>query len=206
MKEVETIAVVNPNEVIKFNDFNNVAEMMSYAQTLIDSKLVAFRKPEEVVLVANLGKALGVSFEVAALNMFSVQGKPTLSVHLQTALARKAGVDWELIKDAEKVYDDNGKAIDMITTIKFYRFNNALQRVTTNEISYRWSDAVAAGLSTKDNWKTKARQMLRARALADGIRFVASDVLMGVFYETGEMLDTTNKTYDIDDEGNAIIA
>lgn len=206
MKSEQELAVVNTNEVIKFNDFNNVAEMMSYAQTLIDSKLVAFRKPEEVVLVANLGKALGVSFEVAALNMFSIQGKPTLSVHLQTALARKAGIDWELVKDAEKVLDENGKAIDIITTIRFFRHNPTLNRVITNEMSYRWSDAVAAGLSKKENWITKAKQMLRARCLADGIRFVGSDVLMGVFYETGEMLDVSGKTYDIDDEGNAIIA
>lgn len=203
----EELAVVNSSEAIRFNDFSNVAEMMSYAQTLIDSKLVAFRKPEQVVLAANLGKALGVSFEVAALNIYSVYDKPTLSVHLQTALARKVGVDWEIVKDGEKVLDENGKAVDIITTIRFFRYNKSLKRVITNEVSYRWTDAVAAGITNlNQNWKTKTRQMLRARCLSDGIRLVASDVLMGVFYETGEMMDVSGKTYDIDDEGNAIIA
>ena len=44
--------------------------------------------------------------------------------------------------------------------------------------------------------------MLRARCLSEGIRFVAPDVLMGVFYEQGEMLDAYGKDFDVDDEGN----
>lgn len=47
--------------------------------------------------------------------------------------------------------------------------------------------------------------MLRSRCLTEGIRFVAPDVLMGVFYETGEMMDSSNQVYDIDSEGNVIL-
>lgn len=190
--------------IIKFEQFNNVNEQLEYAQMLINSGLVAFKKPEQVVLAANLGRALGISFDVAAQNIYNIQGKPTLSVHLISALARKAGIDWEIIKDAEKEVDEEGNATNIITTIRFYRYNEKLKRVITNELSFTWNDAVRAGYSTKDNWKTKPKNMLRARCLTEGIRFVASDVLMGVFYETGEMLDANNQVYDIDENGNVV--
>lgn len=190
-------------KIVKFNQFSNVNEQLAYAQTLIDSNLVPYKKPEQVVLTANLGKALGVSFEVAALNMINIQGKPTLSVHLMSALAKKAGVDWEIVKDGVKEEVD-GK-MDIITTIKFYRYNEKLKRVMENTFSYKYSDAVLAKYTDKDNWRTKTKNMLRARCLAEGLRFVASDVLMGVFYETGEMADAVNKNFKVDDEGNYII-
>lgn len=191
-------------DIVKFQQFTNVNEQLAYAELLIQSGLVPFKKPEQVVMIANLGKALGVSFDVACQNVNNIQGKPALSVHLMAALAKRAGVDWEMIKDCEKVYDDTGKAIDIITSIKFYRFNPKLNRVVENVLSFTWNDAVKAGYSTKDNWKTKTKNMLRARCLSEGFRFVCPDVLMGVFYEQGEMADAFNKVYEIDDEGNAI--
>lgn len=191
--------------IVKFEQFNNVNEQLKYAEMLIQSGLVAFKKPEQVVLAANLGKALGVSFDVASQNIYNIQGKPTLSVHLITALARRAGVDWEIVKDDESVFDDEGDLIDKITTIKFYRYNDKLKRVIENTMSYSFTQAKDAGYTNKDNWKTKRANMLRARCLTEGIRFVASDVLMGVFYETGEMLDANNQAFDIDDEGNVIL-
>jgi hypothetical protein len=191
--------------IVKFEQFNNVNEMLKYAQLLIDSGLTALKKPEQVVLAANLGRALGVSFDVATQNIYNIQGRPTLSVHLITALAKKAGVDWEIVEDCANVLDETGKLIDKRTTIKFYRFNPKINRVMENTISYSYTQAQAAGYVSKDNWKTKLVNMLRARCLTEGIRFVASDVLMGVFYETGEMMDANNQTYDIDDEGNVIL-
>lgn len=204
-ESTEIVLAEQEVNIVKFQEFNNVNEQLKYAQLLIDSGLVAFKKPEQVVLAANLGKALGVSFEVASQNIYNIQGKPTLSVHLITALAKKAGVDWEIIKDAETIKDDAGKAIDVVTSIKFYRFNPKLNRVIENTISYSYIQAQKAGYTTKDNWKTKLSNMLRARCLTEGIRFVAPDVLMGVFYETGEMMDANNQVYDIDDEGNIIL-
>ncbi len=191
--------------IVKFEQFNNVNEMLKYAQLLIDSGLTALKKPEQVVLAANLGRALGVSFDVATQNIYNIQGKPTLSVHLITALALKAGIAWEVVEDAVTLFNEEKKPVDKRTTIKFYRFNPKINKVIENTISYTYSQAQAAGYVTKDNWKTKLVNMLRARCLTEGIRFVASDVLMGVFYETGEMMDANNQTYDIDDEGNVIL-
>jgi hypothetical protein len=204
MEELSIKENVNENSLIKFEQFNNVTEQLAYAKLLIDSGLVQFKKPEQVVMIANLGRSLGVSFDVACQNINSIQGKPAISVHLITALARKAGIDWELIKDCEQVINKEGKVADLITTIRFFRFNDKLKRVITNDISYTWNDAVKAGYATKTNWKEKPKNMLRARCISEGVRFVGSDVLMGVFYEQGEMLDATNQVFDIDAEGNVI--
>lgn len=201
----EVVKVEDEVSIVKFEQFNNVNEMLKYAQLLIDSGLTALKKPEQVVLAANLGRALGVSFDVATQNIYNIQGKPTLSVHLVTALAYKAGISWEILEDNVTLFNEEKKPIDKRTTIKFYRFNPKINKVIENTISYTYSQAQAAGYTTKDNWKTKLTNMLRARCLTEGIRFVASDVLMGVFYETGELMDANNQTYDIDDEGNVIL-
>ena len=206
MTDKELTVIKNEQvEIIKSEQFNNVNEQMKYAQLLIDSGLVAFKKPEQVVLAANLGKSLGISFEVASQNIYNIQGKPTLSVHLVSALAKRAGVDWEIIKDGEKIVNEEGKAIDIVTTIKFYRHNSKINKTIENTISYSWTDAIQAGYSTKENWKTKTRNMLRARCLTEGIRFVAADVLMGVFYETGEILDAKGESFDVDENGSIIL-
>jgi hypothetical protein len=189
--------------ITKFEAFNNVQEQLDYANLLIAGGLVPFKRPEQVVTIANLGRALGISFEVAVQNIHSIQGRPALSVNMIMALAKKAGIDWEIKKDAVKE-EVNGK-MDIITEITFYRYNDKLKRVMENTFNYKWSDAQQAGYTSKDNWKTKTRNMLRARCLTEGLRFVASDVLMGVFYEQGEMLDATNQVFDVDDEGNVIL-
>jgi len=188
-------------DIVKFEQFNNVNEQLEYANLLIKSGLVSFKSPEQVVLAANLGKSLGVSFEVASQNIYNIQGKPTLSVHLITALAKRAGVDWEVIRDGVKTEDGS----NIITEIKFYRKNKELDRVIENTVTYSWEDAKLAGYILKENWRKKTRNMLRARCLTEGIRLVASDVLMGVFYESGEMLDAKGKVFDIDENGNVIL-
>jgi hypothetical protein len=177
-------------------------QQLTYAELLIKSKLVKFNKPEEVVMVANLGKSLGLTFDVACQNIFSIEGTLGMSVHLMTALAKKGGVDWEITKDGYLIKDDKGVVIDMVTEVTFYRYNPTLKKVFTNVITYHWSDAVKAGYATKPNWKTKPRNMLRARCFTEGIRIVAPDVLMGIPYSVDELLDNTNISYEIDQEGN----
>jgi hypothetical protein len=208
-KQEEVIVVNMPEEhkqqITKFNNFNTVQEQIEYAKFLIDSKLISFGSPESAVMAFNMGKALGIDYAVAATYLYPVNGKITLSVHLASALARKAGVDWEIVKDGEPIKDQNGQVIDVVTEIKFYRYNNKLKRVIENTIKYTYQDAAKAGYLTKDNWKRMLREMLRSRCLIGGIRFVASDCIMGVFYEASEIADNSNLSLDLDEEGNPII-
>lgn len=210
MKKIQSLSVESRQELTKFNNFINVEEQLKYAKYLIDSKLINFAKPEHAVMAMNVGRALGVDAAVAATYMYPIDGKITLSVHLATALARRAGVDWEVVKDGvkEEIGTDpttNKPLYDIVTEIKFYRYNEKLDKVMVNTMTYTWKDAINAQLNTKDNWKKRPRNMLRARCLMEGIRFVASDSIMGLFYESSEMADSSNQTYELDDEGNIII-
>lgn len=207
------VATKNLSEsVTKMDQFNSWEESLNYAQKLIDTKLVTFTKPEHVVLAFQMGKSMGLDPVVAATNLYVVNGKVTLSVHLLSALAKKSGyIDWELIKDGEIIRDENNKQVPpyMITTIRFHRYNEKMNKTITNEISYTWSDAINAGLVSKDNWKRMPKNMLRARCLSEGIRFIAPDLLAGVFYESSEVNDfAKNDTgYKVvsDADGNVVL-
>jgi len=189
----------------KFDNFKNLDEMKSFAAELIKSKLIPFRTPEEAVTVALMGRDLGIGFSTAMNNIYNIAGKPALSVHLAAGLAKSRGIEWQIEKDAESIKGPDGKVVNIVTQIRFFRFNKEMNRVFENVMTYSWKDAVAAGYTTKDNWKTKTRNMLRSRCLTEGIRFVCPEALMGLFYEASELLDsTTDYQYSTDDEGNVI--
>lgn len=203
MSELVKIEESKEQALTKFDNFKNVQEQLEYAQLLIDSGFVKFKKPEQVIMVGNLGRALGISFEIASQSIESIQGKLTLSTNLMASLAASAGVGWEIVQDGEIIGE--GKDKDMVTTIIFYRKNEKLNKVLTNKFSYTWSDATQAGYTSKDNWKRMPKNMLRVRCLAQGLRFVAPDVLTGLFYEQSELLDAKNIDFSIDDEGNVTV-
>jgi hypothetical protein len=204
--EEEKLAVQEQSQLTKFDNFKNLDEMKSFASELIKSKLIPFRTPEEACTVALMGKDLGIGFSTAMNNIYNIAGKPSLSVHLAAGLAKRRGVEWQIEKDAEYVKDADGKVLDIVTQIKFFKYNKDMNKVIENVLTYSWTDATKAGYTVKDNWKTKTKNMLRSRCLMEGIRFVCPEALMGLFYEASEMIDsTTDFKYDIDDEGTVTV-
>lgn len=195
--------------IVKMDDFNGYDEALVYAQKLIDTKLISFAKAEHAVMAFNMGKAIGLAPSIAATNLFVVNGRITFSVHLAAALAKKAGIEWEILEDAVEIRDEKGNQIPpyLRTTIKFYRYNPEMKRTFENVFTYNWGDACTAGYDKKDNWKRMPKNMLRARCLIEGIRFVAPDALAGVFYESTEITDNSKEKFDfdIDESGNPIM-
>lgn len=210
MSKTEELTKQEKASITKFQDFQTVEEQLNYAQWLIDSKLINFRKPEEAIMAFNMGRAIGLDPAVAAVNLYVVNGKITFSVHLAAALAKQAGVDWQLIKDCEEVRDESGNQVApfLVTEIRFLRYNEKLRQTVENHFSYTWTDATNAGYTTKDNWQRLPKNMMRARCLIEGIRFVAPDVLAGIFYEATEIADNTqnlNVETVLDEDGNPVI-
>jgi hypothetical protein len=207
----EDLVVKNTTEALtKFNNFGSVEEQLKYADFLIQTKMIPFKKAEDVVMAFNIGRALGLDPAVTAMNVYPINGRMTLSVHLATALAKRTGiVDWSIEQDYAMEYDKDGNYIDRITSIRFYRFNAQMNRTIENVIDYRWSDAAGAGYTTKDNWIRMPKNMMKARCLMEGIRFVAPDTLIGLFYEGTEISDNikgkTDYTIDVDVDGNPIL-
>ena len=198
----EIVKVEENVQLTKFDNFKNLDEMKSFASELIKSNLIPFKDANQAVTVALMGRDLGIGFSTAMNNIYNIAGKPSLSVHLAAGLAKKRGIEWQIEKDAESIKDADGKLLDIITQIRFFRYNKDMNRTIENVLTYSWSVASKAGYTSKENWKTKTKNMLRSRCLMEGIRFVCPEALMGLFYETTEMIDsTTDMQYDIDDEG-----
>jgi hypothetical protein len=210
MEGEELVVKSTTDALTKFDNFDSVEEQIKYADFLITSRLIPFKKPEEAVMAFNIGRALGLDPAVTAMNVYPIEGRLSLSVHLATALAKRTGIiDWSIEKDYEPVYDNEGKYIDVETSIRFYRYNEKMNKTIENLIRYKWSDAVNAGYTTRNNWLRMPKNMLRARCLMEGIRFVGPDTLIGLFYEGTEIIDNikgnSGFNIELDQDGNPVL-
>jgi hypothetical protein len=193
---------------IKLSGFSTVGEALSFAQLLIDSKLIpsTLKTPDAVVAVILQGRELGFGPITSVNNINNIQGKPTLGVHAIAAKLAQAGLTYQLIKDyePETKTDAEGKEtiVDRVTTFRFFRMWNG--RVIENDVSYRWSEATKAGYTTKDNWVKMPRIMMRTRALTVGARLVAPEAILGL-YETSELADAKDVNYSVTEEGEVTV-
>lgn len=173
---------------------------MEQLQILIDSKSLPsnIKTIEQAFTIAQFGKDLGMKPMQAFHQIYNIQGRLALSSKGLGALLWANGIQYKTIQDFEKI-EDNGKS-DFITTIEFYRGN------IVDRASFKWSDAVRAGWTTKDNWTKMPKHMLYARALALGAQRIAPDKILGL-YTVEEMTDVTPNTSNviINEEGDVSI-
>jgi hypothetical protein len=173
---------------------------MEQLQLLIDSKSLPsnIKTIEQAFTIAQFGKDLGMKPMQAFHQIYNIQGRLALSSKGLGALLWANGIQYKTIQDFEKI-EDNGKS-DFVTTIEFYRGN------IVDRASFKWSDAVRAGWTTKDNWTKMPRHMLYARALALGAQRIAPDKILGL-YTVEEMTDVTPNTSNvmINEEGDVSI-
>jgi len=173
---------------------------MEQLQLLIDSKSLPsnIKTIEQAFTIAQFGKDLGMKPMQAFHQIYNIQGRLALSSKGLGALLWANGIQYKTIQDFEKI-EDNGKS-DFVTTIEFYRGN------IVDRASFKWSDAVRAGWTSKDNWTKMPRHMLYARALALGAQRIAPDKILGL-YTVEEMTDVTPNTSNvmINEEGDVSI-
>ena len=178
---------------------------MEQLQLLIDSKVLPsnIKTIEQAFAIAQFGKDLGMKPMQAFHQIYSIQGRLSLSSKALGALLWKNGVSYKTLKDGEIVVrgvDTNGVEIkDRVTTIEFHRGS------VVETASFYWSDAVKAGWTTKDNWVKMPKHMLYARCLALGANRIAPDLTLGL-YTVEEMVDVTNaNNVVINEEGDVKI-
>ena len=173
---------------------------MEQLQILIDSKSLPsnIKTIEQAFTIAQFGKDLGMKPMQAFHQIYNIQGRLALSSKGLGALLWANGIQYKTIQDFEKI-EENGKS-DFVTTIEFYRGN------IVDRASFKWSDAVRAGWTTKDNWTKMPRHMLYARALALGAQRIAPDKILGL-YTVEEMTDVVPNTSNvvINEEGDVSI-
>jgi hypothetical protein len=120
------------------------------------------------------GRELGLEPLQSLRTMAFINGRLTMSVQLQLALARqRAGVRVEQLTET----DDS-------CTVTLVRDG---ERITC---TYTLADARRAGLERSHGWQKYPRQMLRWRAIGDALRIIAPDVVMGLLSpEEAEIID-----------------
>lgn len=173
---------------------------MEQLQILIDSKSLPsnIKTIEQAFTIAQFGKDLGMKPMQAFHQIYNIQGRLALSSKGLGALLWANGIQYKTIQDFEKI-EDNGKS-DYVTTIEFYRGN------IVDRASFKWSDAVRAGWTTKDNWLKMPKHMMYARTLALGAQRIAPDKILGL-YTVEEMTDVVPNTSNviINEEGDVTI-
>ena len=173
--------VKSQNVIQSMDDVERAAKAMSASGFFPDSKSAA-----QAVVKVLAGRELGFGAFASMTGVAVIQGKPVIGANLLAAAVKQTG------KYNYRVTEHTAE----VCRIKFLEGN---QEVGVS--SFTMDDAKAAGLATKDNWKKYPRNMLFARAIANGQKWYAPDVFNGVTVYTPDEMGAS-----VDDEGNIIEA
>jgi len=215
--------------ILEYDPDHSLNGMLQGAKVLISSGILPnnYSEPEQVVAAVKMGSEYGFSAMVALNNIHIIQGKPTLSVHMITALLEKGG--WRLNIEQQATPENNWvcvmgftnfeginqlneeivKADELSDSAKSIVMENLMlkRKALAQTFSYSWQEAAQMGIAKKDNqWGKQTNTMCRSRAITLGARVVAGKLLMGMM-EATEMLDVKAAkgdfvNYEVDDEGN----
>ena len=177
-------------------------QLLAQADTWIKSGLLpnSIKTPEQAVVIVLKGKELNLQ-TMASFEMIDViMGKPALKPKGMASLCFKGGIRTKTIKDFEPIKNDEGKSVDAITTIRFYRDG------IEEDVSYKYSDATALGLTSKDNWKKQPGIMMYWRCFSKGANRVCPD-LIGGLYTTEELASFTPNapTVQLTEDGDVVV-
>jgi hypothetical protein len=156
---------------------DELAALVAYAERLAAAELLppALRKkPANVLLVLEYGRALGLPPAAAIQQVAVVDGRPQISATLAATLARRAGHRLRVTAD-----DDHAVA-------QLVRHDDPDH---TFEVAWDVARAERAGLAGRGAWKQYPRQMLTARATLEVVRVGAPEVLVGL-HGVEELADT----------------
>ena len=164
----------------------NMNDKMQYAQALAQASLLPKqyqRNPGNVLLAVELGESLGIPPIQAINTVHVIEGKPSASSGLISALVRRAGHTLRV------------KGDDQSATAEIVRSDDP---DFTYSVTWDMGRARNAGVTGKDNWKKYPAAMLKARAITEVARDACQEALMGVQY-TPEELGAV-----VDEEGNVV--
>jgi hypothetical protein len=162
-------------------------------QALIDSKALPAwcDTKEKAFVIAQKAKELNIGIMAAFDYLIMVQGKITLNANGINSLIQKAGYEIEMVYDYEPQFDSNGEVIDYITTINLY-MPSKLRPGVINKYTdtFRYSDAIRAGITGNPTWQKYPKQMMFARCLTNLCRRFAPNILGGLY--TNEEIQSIN--------------
>lgn len=152
-----------------------VPDKIRYAQALADSGLLPQqyrRQPANLLYAIEYAEMIGAHPLTAVTGIFVIDGKPSASAGLISALVRRAGHKLRVTGDATRATAQIIRADDPEFTF---------------EVTFTIEDAKAAGLANKSVWKQYPASMLKARAITQVARDACEDALSGLHYTAEEL-------------------
>ena len=175
-------------------------DLLVKADHLLKSGLLpeSVQTAQGAVVIMQYGRELGFAPMASFSNVFVVNGKPSLAAKATAGLLLRSGIYHKTIQDCEPVYSEEGHHVDTVTTITMSR------GPMEETFSFKWSDAVTAGLVKKDVWKKYLRNMMWWRCYSMLADRVAPDLTMGM-PDTSVMADVHNVPYELTNTGEIIM-
>jgi hypothetical protein len=194
-------------------------DIFDLLQILIDGKWLPEHIPtvEAAFTIRQMGLELGIPTMQAFHNIIPIKGKLTLSAVCKSALIRRGGVIYTVLRDAEYMYNEGGGQMDF-TKFPKYRTgsedwtNKYMGRVTTikafrvvlgerieQEVSFSTLDAMSMGLMEKDNWVRMLPQMLLARCVSKLSVMFAADLILNLPTTEEIIEDSRDMDYNYND-------
>lgn len=164
-------------EVVQFRGRNALSAKVAYAKTLADSGLLPKqyqRQPANVLYACEFGEMLGISPMAAITGIHVIEGKPTASAALLSALVRRAGHKLRVTGNDKEATAEIVRSDDPDFT---FRSTWTIER------------AKQANLLNKTVWKQYPAAMLKARAITEVARDACEEALSGVHYTPEEFGD-----------------
>jgi hypothetical protein len=159
------------NALVPINDMERMAVAVA------KSGLFGMKTPEQAMSLMLIAQAEGVHPARAIQEYHIIQGRPALRADAMLARFQAAGgrVEWTCYTDAR-------------VCGKFSHPQGG-----TVEIDWTQERAKAAGLLSRENWKSYPRQMLRSRVISEGVRTVYPGSSAGIYTaeEVQDMVDVT---------------
>ena len=149
---------------------NDLVTLQSISKELAQSRLHAHRNPADVLFVISIGESLGLSAATALMNIYNVNGMPTMKADLKLALAKRHP-------------EYAGCEIDANTERCIVKMKRRNENGTEESIisTFTIEDAKRAGLfPKKDNWRMYPQRMLKARAISYAVNDLFPDIVFGM--------------------------
>lgn len=88
----------------KYTDFDNLDKMFEFAEKIAKSDFSPLKKAPDIVNAILMGRELGIAPIVSIQNIYPINGRAVLGVHILKGLLLRAGVSYDIIEEYAPQY------------------------------------------------------------------------------------------------------
>lgn len=152
--------------------------------------------PAKILLAVEYGVMLGLSPMAALSGIHVIDGRPTLSAALMSALVHKAGHKLRITTTGSVTGSGNNLGGDFEVTATLIRRDDPDHPFTA---TWTIDRAKRAGLWGKGNWQKYPENQMTWRAVSEDVRNGAPEVLLGIWHTPDELGAAVDEDGDVID-------